>query len=36
MYVRGKFDSNADTSKYADTFGGNLLGAGRRAIPLWR
>ena len=30
---RHKYDPKVDGSKYADTFGGNLLGAGRRAIP---
>ncbi|CAK57204.1 unnamed protein product (macronuclear) [Paramecium tetraurelia] len=33
---RQKFDPKIDQGKYADTFGGNLLGAGRRAIPGWR
>ncbi|CAD8179496.1 unnamed protein product [Paramecium octaurelia] len=36
LQKRQKFDPKIDNGKYADTFGGNLLGAGRRAIPGWR
>jgi hypothetical protein len=36
MQKRPKFDPKVDQGKYAETFGGNLLGAGRRAIPGWR
>jgi hypothetical protein len=36
FFHRNKFNPDIDKSKYADTFGGNLLGAGRRAIPSWR
>ena len=36
MQKRQKFDPSLDKGKYADTFGGNLLGNGRRGMPQWR
>ena len=36
LYYRNKFNPDVDQNKYADTFGGNLNNAGRRAIPNWR
>jgi hypothetical protein len=36
QHKRTKFDPKIDQAKYAETFGGNLQGAGRRAVPSWR